>query len=59
MTQIPDIVLIDINMPDMDELTVCENIREYIKAAFAPERFFCVYRLQGEPSTQRGCSNEV
>jgi DNA-binding response OmpR family regulator len=26
----PDIVLLDINMPDMDGLTVCQNIREYI-----------------------------
>jgi len=26
----PDIVLLDINMPDMDGLTVCQNIRKYI-----------------------------
>ena len=26
----PDIVLLDINMPDMDGLTVCEKVREYI-----------------------------
>lgn len=26
----PDIVLLDINMPDMDGLTVCQNIREHI-----------------------------
>lgn len=26
----PDIVLLDINMPDIDGLTVCQNIREYI-----------------------------
>lgn len=27
---LPDIVLLDINMPDMDGLTVCQNIRKYI-----------------------------
>ncbi len=26
----PDIVLLDINMPDMDGFTVCQNIRKYI-----------------------------
>lgn len=26
----PDIILLDINMPDMDGLSVCQNIREYI-----------------------------
>lgn len=26
----PDIVVLDINMPDMDGLTVCRNIREHI-----------------------------
>lgn len=26
----PDIILLDINMPDMDGLAVCQNIREYI-----------------------------
>lgn len=30
LTQTPDIVLLDINMPDIDGLTVCQNIREYI-----------------------------
>ncbi len=30
LTQSPDIVLLDINMPDMDGLIVCQNIREYI-----------------------------
>ena len=30
LSQVPDIVLLDINMPDMDGLTVCQNIREYI-----------------------------
>ena len=30
MSCLPDIVLLDINMPDMDGLTVCQNIREYI-----------------------------
>lgn len=26
----PDIILLDINMPDMDGLTLCKNIREYV-----------------------------
>lgn len=30
MSQQPDIVLLDINMPDMDGLAVCQNIREHI-----------------------------
>lgn len=30
LSQNPDIVLLDINMPDMDGLTVCKNIREHI-----------------------------
>lgn len=30
MSCLPDIVLLDINMPDMDGLMVCQNIREYI-----------------------------
>lgn len=30
MSCLPDIVLLDINMPDMDGITVCQSIREYI-----------------------------
>lgn len=30
LKQLPDIVLLDINMPDMDGLAVCQNIRQHI-----------------------------
>lgn len=30
LTHTPDIILLDINMPDIDGLTVCQNIREHI-----------------------------
>lgn len=30
LTHTPDIILLDINMPDIDGLAVCQNIREYI-----------------------------
>lgn len=30
LAQTPDIVLLDINMPDIDGLTICANIREHI-----------------------------
>ena len=30
MAQTPDIILLDINLPDIDGLTVCQNIREHI-----------------------------
>lgn len=49
MSCMPDIVLLDINMPDMDGLTVCQNIREHITCPilFLTARVETVDKIKG------------
>ena len=49
MSCLPDIVLLDINMPDMDGLTDCQSIREYITCPilFLTARIETVDKIKG------------
>ena len=49
MSCLPDIVLLDINRPDMDGLTVCQSIREYITCPilFLTARIETVDKIKG------------
>lgn len=30
LSQMPDLILLDINMPELDGITFCKNIRDYV-----------------------------
>ena len=49
MSCLPDIILLDINMPDIDGLTVCQKIREYITCPilFLTARIETVDKIKG------------
>lgn len=49
MPCLPDIILLDINMPDIDGLTVCQKIREYITCPilFLTARIETVDKIKG------------
>lgn len=53
----PDIILLDINMPGMDGLTVCKKIRDYISCPilFLTARIETADKIKCSPICKREC----